>query len=344
MIRLAARLALLALLLPVVATASSGPPTAARFTAERPAKILVVPWRQITDAERGFMDHFRRASLPVEFAVHETGRDPAKVREAIARAKAERPDLIYCFGTTGAQMLAGLGAGVARDEGISDIPIVFCVVSDALAAGLVPELARPGGNLTGVTHLAPFPAQLAAMKEALPFRRVGAVFNPAEKNSALAIEFLEREAPLQGFDMRAHPVPLDESGKPLAAELPSTVRSMLADDPDLVYIPSDSFLISNLAPLMEAVSARRIPSFSATEDPVRRGGALMGLVAGYYSCGLFAGHKAAEILFSGKPAGEVPVETLERFTFAINLPAARALDAWPPLQLLRVAEFVDGAP
>lgn len=337
------RAALRALLLFLLLAAPAGalpPPEPARAL-ERPARIFVVPWREVTDAERGFMDSFARASMPVEFTVHETGRDPARVREAIRIIRETRPDLVYCFGTTAAKMIAGLGEGVSRQEGIADLPIVFCIVSDPLAAGLVPDLARPGGNVTGVPHLAPFERQLSAMREALPFRRLGAVYNPAEQNSALAVDFLEREAGANGYVLIRRPVPLDPSGKAVAAALPATVGAMLDEKPDLVYIPSDSFLISNLSPLVAAVHARGIPTFSATEDPVRRGGALMGLVAGYYSCGLFAGHKAREILLEGKSPGEVPVETLRRFTFAVNMDAARALGVWPPLQLLRVAELIE---
>ena len=110
---------------------------------------------------------------------------------------------------------------------------------------------------------------------------------------------------------------------------------------DALYLTSDSFIISHAADIVRQAHAAGIPTVSATETPIRRDHAFMGLVSRYYSVGQFAAYKAEQILLQGREPGRLPVETLNRFSLVINLKAARALGIFPPVAMFRFVEIVE---
>jgi putative ABC transport system substrate-binding protein len=107
-----------------------------------------------------------------------------------------------------------------------------------------------------------------------------------------------------------------------------------------VYLPSDSFVISRSKSLVNLITETGIPTFSATEDPIYTAGALMGLVSRYYNVGQFAGYKAEQILVHKKRPEDIPIETLKRFSFIINMKTAKKLEFYPPIMALKFAEVI----
>jgi len=126
--------------------------------------------------------------------------------------------------------------------------------------------------------------------------------------------------------------------------LTAAVDLLARDRPEWIYLPSDSLLISNSRTIVARAHHHGIPTFSATEAPIRDGGAVMGLVSNYYNAGRFAAYKAQQIIVDGKHPGDIPVEPLSAFSFVINMAGARKLGVYPPLGLFRFAEVINPLP
>jgi len=113
-----------------------------------------------------------------------------------------------------------------------------------------------------------------------------------------------------------------------------------AEGAQWLYLLPDTFLGSLYGRVIPAALQLRLPSFGAAELAVRAGGALVGLVSRYHSVGQLAGAKALEILAGGKAPGQLPVETLRRFSLLVNMRVAHSLRMYPPIDMLNYAEVI----
>lgn len=302
-------------------------------------RVYMVLWRGLTEAERGFMDALMNQPEPVEFIVRNAGKSRdqvAVIREDILK---KQPDLIYSFGTTVTSVLVG-SESEPLAGGIQQIPLVFNIVADPKGAGLVSDYAKPARNVTGTSHLVPMTTQVAAMQELEGIQKVAVIFNPKEKNSTLQVKALEDACKEAGLELVAFPLP-DADDARAGEHFAAYARYLKEQKVDITYLPSDSFLISHAKALVSASHGASVPVFSATEGPIRKAGAYMGLVSRYYNVGQFAAYKAQQILFEGKQVADVPVETLKRFSFIVNMSSAKELDRYPPVTIMQTAEVVN---
>ncbi len=317
------------------ATAAPSPQAGAR-----PFKIMMILYRGATDAEKGFMEYFKRRNIAVDYIVRDAQADNGRIAGFVAEARALRPDLIYTFGTTVTAEVAGLIGAVDPARHITDIPIVFDIVADPVGARLVKSVKASGRNLTGASHLVPLDAQMKALQAMRPTQTLGVVYNPLEKNSTLAVQELEALAGSFGLAVMAVPVVLDSTGKPTPEGIVAAMQQLVAKKPQFIYIPSDSFLIKNADMVVRTARRAQIPVFAATEAPIRNDGALLGLVSTYFNVGELAAYKAEQILTGKAQVAAIPVETLNRFTYLVNMGAAKHLGVYPPLAVVKMAELV----
>lgn len=306
----------------------------------KPYKIMMILYRGATEAEKGFMDYFNRRHIAVELTVRDAQADNSKIADFVAEARALKPDLIYTFGTTVTAAVAGLEGQVDPVRHITDIPVVFNIVADPVGAGLVRSLAGSGRNLTGASHMVPLRAQLQALEAMHSTRTLGVIYNSQEKNSTLAVQQLQALAPEFHLTLELAPVGNDSSGRPQLADIRSAMHGLVQKRPQFIYLPSDSLLIKNADVVLQAAQAASIPVFAATEAPIRNDGALLGLVSTYYNVGELAAHKAEQILSKRVPAGRIPVESLNRFTYLVNMGTAKKLKLYPPLSVVKFAELI----
>jgi ABC-type uncharacterized transport system substrate-binding protein len=197
-----------------------------------------------------------------------------------------------------------------------------------------------GRNLTGCMHLVPLETQMNSMKSVMDISKIGVLYNPAEDNAIKQVNELESYCRENNIAMLRSPVALDDEKKPLISGISSSVKLLADGKVNIIYLPSDSFIIANAAVIMTEINQYRIVTFSATEDPIRKGGALMGLVSHYYNVGLFAGFKAEKILVNKVKAGDIPIETLKRFSFLVNMETAGKINFYPPIMILKFAEII----
>lgn len=309
------------------------------FAAEKRHTVLMLLYRGMTDAEKGFMEYLK-PRVPVDFIIRDAGADRAKIAEFVQEAKRTRPDLIYVFGTTVALDTVGAVGKIDPARHIADIPVVFNIVADPVGAGLARGFTATGRNLTGVSHLVPMPAQLKTMQRLKGVRQLGVVYNPQEANSVLAVRELRRHAGEFRFGLVEVPLSTPVGQKPVPQEIAAAMHTLMMSRPDFIYLPSDSSLIQQAAAIIAPATAGGVPVISATEAPIRQNGALVGFVSSYYNAGAYAGYMAEQILTGKRAAGSIPIDTLQRFSLLINMKTASQLDVYPPMDLVPIAELL----
>lgn len=332
-------------LLTLMAGGAAGAPLGwvlpARAAPDRTFRITMVLGRGESDNEAGFKDYLARRGLKVEYTIRDTGGDTAKLPAILREIRDTRPDLIYSWGTPQTRAIVGPYDGADPQRYITDIPVVFTFVAAPVDARIVPDLARPGRNVTGTVHIAPIPVQLNTIRAYRAIRRLGVVYNPKERNSVLTVEGLRAEAPGHGLELLEEAVPLDAAGEPMGAALPAMIERLAARGAEMLYIGPDTLIaFHNRSAVAAAALRHRLPTFSVTELIVRTDKALLALASSSYGIGRFTAFKAAQILLDGVSPAVIPVETLKRFSVLINMPVARELEFYPPIGLLNLAEVV----
>jgi len=220
---------------------------------------------------------------------------------------------------------------MAAKQGTSTIPIV-AYMGDPVAAGLVASLARPGGNLTGMTF---FFAELCAkrvelIKEAMPtLTRLAVLINPANPSAAIAISDMQRTAGALGMAL----VPIEVKTRDDIALAIATVATRAQA---LVTI-EDPLLISSAEQIARFALQNKIPMIGF--KPQAEAGALMDygvdLPNHYFHLASFVD----KILKGTRPA-ELPIERAVKFEVIVNLKSAKALGIELPTSLLIRADKV----
>ncbi len=306
----------------------------------RAPRIYMILYRGATDVERGFRDYFSTNRIDVEFIERDVAQDIGKLPALIAEARALHADLIYTWGTPVTLAVVGRYDAPELQRYVRDIPVVFTMVASPEGAALVRTRSSSGRNLTGTSHLVPLAQQLSAIRAYRDFRRIGVLYNPAEPNSVQNVAELRAAARRDSFTLIERALPLDASGAARATALPHALAELAHEGVQLLYLGPDSFIAAQRKLVTQTALALRLPTFAATEIALRDGQALFGLVCGYRQVGALTAHKAALILRQGVAPAAIPIETLARFSYLVNLPVARALDCYPPLKVINYAEVI----
>lgn len=332
--------ALVAAVAILIAASTGFAPAAARDGA-KPPRIVMILWRGETEVEHGFRDQIRVRGFDAEVIVRDLNRDLSRLPGVLEEVRGMRPDLVYTWGTGITLGTVGRWDGVDAQRNLTDIPVVFVMVSAPLATGVQPPPGAPARpNVTGVSHIAPLAAQINAIRAYLSPKMIGIVYNPAEPNSVSNVADLRSIAMDMGFSLLEAPVPMMADGNPDPASIPGLVDDLAKRGAQVLYIGPDNFVGGHRDTLTTAGIANGIPCFTATELEVRRGEAMFGLVSPYPAVGRLAAEKAIGILLDGKSPASIPMETLERFSYIIRLPVALRLKLYPPIQLIDFAEVI----
>lgn len=308
-----------------------------------PYRIYRVTFRGRTAVEEGFDDYLAANGVPVEIIERDIGRDTSKLPALVEEIRELKPDLVYTWGTPATLGIAGRHDAADTSGNITDIPVVFALVSAPVQSGLVPDLEATGRNVTGAVHVVPTETQLRAMASYRPFRRLGVLYNPTEQNSVSIVKELEELRGPLGFELVIREFRLGADGKPTADGIEELIAEIKAGGAEWLYLLPDTFLGTVYDRVVPAALNEKLPTFGAAELAVREGGALVALVSRYYSVGQLAASKAMRILKGASPA-TIPVETLSRFSLIINIDVARELDLYPPIEMLNYAEVLTNAP
>jgi putative ABC transport system substrate-binding protein len=222
-------------------------------------------------------------------------------------------------------MGASPGALAAR-KATRTIPLVFMTAADPVGSGLVASIARPGGNVTGISLLAPeiVARQVQLLKEAVPkTSRVVVLSNPANTYDASLVKEVEAAARSMGIRTRV----LGVSG---ANGLDRALSAAAKERPDALFVQFDPVMFAQRARIAEFANKHRLPMMVPHREYAEAGG-LMAYGADLHDNWRRAATYVDKILKGARPA-DLPVEQPTKFELVLNLKTASALGlAIPPL-------------
>jgi len=228
----------------------------------------------------------------------------------------------------------GYPAALAAKNSTRAVPVVVTGAGDPVATGLVDGLARPGGNLTGVTELSTdlSAKRLEILRDAVPnLRRVAMLWNADDLGMTLRYQSAQSAAGLLGVKVQALGVREPDDFDHAFAE-------MQREPPQAILMVSDALTMLNRKHVVEFANAHRLPTIFEVGAVVRDGG-LMSYGPKQSEIGERAGDLVAKILRGARPA-DLPLELPTRFEFLVNLKAARALGINLPSTLISRADEV----
>jgi putative ABC transport system substrate-binding protein len=263
----------------------------------------------------------RNVAIEYRYADFQNDRLPALAADLLRRQMA----LIYAGDTT-----AALAAKAANTM----IPIVFRTGADPVSMGLVPNLNRPGGNVTGVSFLATTTVaiRLQMLHEVAPKAAViGALINPTNPNAEPNAREAQEAARKLGLELHVLHVSRDQ-------DIDAAFATLVQRRAEALVIDGDTFLSSRMVQLA-ILSARHVmPAIYSGRDFPDAGG-LMSYGASNIDADRLGGVYVGRILKGDKPA-DLPVQQAVKVELIINLKTAKAIGITFPLTLLGRADEV----
>jgi putative ABC transport system substrate-binding protein len=271
--------------------------------------------------ETGYVEG-RNVAIEYRFANSQNDRFPALVAELVGR----KVNAIVAAG--------GTPAALAAKAATTVIPIVFALGNDPVRAGLVANLARPGGNITGLTTLN---VEIGQKKIELLHELVASasiialLLNPTNPNSeALA---RDAQAAARALGLELHVVHASTE-----SDLDAVFASLVQMRAGGVVIGGDPFLGSRAERLAALALRNSVPALYVAREFVAAGGLMSygsSFADVYPQVGVYAGR-----ILKGEKPGDLPVQQSTKVELAINLKTAKALHLTVPLPLLTRADEV----
>jgi putative ABC transport system substrate-binding protein len=248
---------------------------------------------------------------------------PKNYEDAIARLL-PNIDILVVWST--------LGTVAARKVGVT-LPTVFLSVGAPVNIGIVESLARPGGNMTGVTFEAAgetYAKRLQILKEVAPAAtRVAILRGAGDANVPFAMESLEQMAPALGVTL----LPVDIK---LADDLEAAFMQMTRDGAQALLVIAGSLTFFGSKPIAELALKHKLPSCHAFKETVAEGG-LVSLGPDLVAMNRQGANYVDKIIQGFRPA-DLPVEQPTRYEMHVNLKTAKALGINVPSTLLARAD------
>jgi putative ABC transport system substrate-binding protein len=227
------------------------------------------------------------------------------------------------------------GVTGAAKSATTTIPIVMLNADDPVRTGLVASMARPGGNITGVSGLTTELSgkRLELLKEAVPtLARVAVLWNTT--SPAMTLRFTLMQETAEVFGVSLHPLGVQD-----ANDIDSALAAMTQERPDALFIITDVLTVLHRRRIVDFAAQNQLPTMFEGRGPVAAGGLMA------YGPNLADQHRRAayyvdRILKGAKPA-DLPVEQPMRFELVINRKTAQALGMTiPPMLLFQADEVI----
>ena len=303
--------------------------------AQQPEKTLRIGYlgNSSPALERDFVDAFRQGlrdlgyaeghNILIEYRWAEGRYD--RLPEFAAELVRLKVDVLLTAGTPGA---------LAAKQATQTIPIVMAVSGDAVGTGLVQSLARPGGNITGLTRMTRDldGKRLELLKEVVPsLSRVAILLNPANPISARG--WSEAQSPAKALRLKLEPAEVKA-----AEEFEAPFAAIARQRPGGLFIIADQFLLAHQTQIVDFGARRSLPAIYPYSEFVDAGG-LMSYAANDPAMFRRAATYVDKILKGRKPA-DLPVEQPTKFEFIINLKTAKQIGLTIPPNVLARADRV----
>lgn len=282
----------------------------------------------LDDLERGVVDELTATVPGVRFDLQNANADMATAAQIARKFKSDKVRAAVGIATPTAQALA---------SAIRDAPVVFCAVTDPVAAGLVSSYSGGGKNVTGTSDMTPVEAQLDLLSSLKPIRRLGHVYNAGEANSVKLAELVRDYCGRKG-------IALVEATVVNSSEVRAAVLA-IADRIDGLYLGNDNTVFSAVNAVAEACLQKSVPLVTADPTSAETVPVLAALGFDYYRMGRATGRIVARVL-RGEAPGSIPTyfpsEPAEN-SLVINLDVAARLGlSVPPETLAQATAVVSG--
>jgi putative ABC transport system substrate-binding protein len=263
-------------------------------------------------------------NIAIEFRWAEEKYD--RLADLAAELVRLKVDVLVTYGTPGS---------LVAKNATTTIPIVMVHSGDAVAAGIVASLARPGGNLTGMTYFLPelSAKRIEMLKDVIPhISQVAILVKPDNAFFSTALRALQAPAKLLNITLRQIEMPGPN-------EFADAFATMAKSRVDAFVILEDAVFVSNARAIADLAVKQRLPSAGFSE--YAEAGGLIGYGINFLEMYRRAGIFVDKILKGTKPA-DIPIEQATKFVTVINTKTARALGLdVPPMLLVRADEVID---
>jgi putative ABC transport system substrate-binding protein len=250
-------------------------------------------------------------------------RFPALIAELLA----QKVDVIVTAGTP---------ATLALKEATATLPLVMVAVGDPVGTRIVASLARPGGNITGLTSISPEleAKRLELLKEVVPdLKHFAVLWNPSNAYQVNSENEIRAVALILGLKMLSLGVSSME-------EIENAFARIVKERPDALLVLADRLFLHNRTRIMDFALRNRLPGVHAYRELVEAGG-LMSFGPSYADMHRRAASYVDRILKGSKPA-DLPVEIPAKFELVLNLKAAKAMGLnIPPTLIVRADEVIE---
>lgn len=288
------------------------------FAGAKNLTIALILWRGETPAERGLKDELKAMGYSVQYISFNAEQQKKNLTKILRESepKLDEFDYIYSFGTTATK--------AAKTFLKERVPHIFNIVAMPVGAKIVKRMQAPGGNISGVTLKVPLRIQIENALQLISFKKLGFLFNPREKNSLLQrkrLQELSEDFQFELIDLRSPP-----ESKMLEKNLQQLADKTVVTD--AVYVPADSFMISNSQLIGSGLRKAGVKSIAGNKRLVEHG-VLMGTVAEYSTLGKLAAgiiHRHQK----GEKLARIPVQFQKDPKLTINKATADALNVRIP--------------
>jgi putative tryptophan/tyrosine transport system substrate-binding protein len=270
------------------------------------------------------LGYVEEENVAIEFRWAEENYD--QLPELAAELIRLKVDVLVVNGTPGS---------LVAKRATTTVPIVMVHSGDAVAAGIVASLARPGGNLTGMTYFVPelMAKRMEMLKDVMPrISQVAILVKPDNPFFVTALRALEEPAKslnirLQRFEVRG------------PNDFEDAFAAMAKSSVDAVVILEDAVFVSNARAIADLAAKYRL--LSAGFNEFAQAGGLVGYGVDFLEMYRRAAVFVDKILKGAKPA-DIPVEQATKFAIVTNMKTARALSVEiPPTLLARADEVIE---
>ena len=231
-------------------------------------------------------------------------------------------------------VINGIGAAIAAQKATTTIPIIFAYIGDPVTGGFVKSLARPGGNITGLSNLSGdfITKHLQFLLDVVPrLTRVAVLTHP---DNALAV-LQRKQVQAAGQKTRVTIVPVEARTAP---EIDQAFGVMAHEKAGAVIVINDTFFIQQRPQIVELATKNRLPSISMLREYAEAGGLMS------YGSSISDNFRRVatyvDKIFKGAKPGDLPVEQPTKFELIINGKTAKTLGLKIPQSLLISADKV----
>lgn len=219
---------------------------------------------------------------------------------------------------------AAVSAYSAVRNASSNIPVIFCAVSDPVAAGLVNSVDEPGNNCTGTSDAIDIAGQVKLIKTLQPnIKNLGVIYTTTEANSISQLATLKAECDANGIN-------LVQKGINEASEL-QAVSVSIVSEVDAITNLTDNNVVDNMSVVLEQANQKGIPIYGSEIEQVKKG-CIASASIDYVALGEKTGNIAVDVL-GGKSAATYPVVNVSDSFLVVNPDVASSLGITIPAEL-----------